>query len=131
MARIITTATAFEKHHPNALINRIIASLPSGFATAPVIDAVRSNIYTGKFEGMEFCPGKVSYSNVLLGFVLNLKGNVEILQVWRHGANIWDVLNMAQLEELEQTCKAFKANQKADTECDVTGATENTYERTL
>ena len=130
MARV-TTATAFQKHHPRALIERIIASLPSGFVTAPVIDAVYKNIYTGNFEGMEFCTGKVNHCNVLLGFVLNKKGNVEILQVWRNYANIWDVLNMVQLEELEQTCKAFKANQNLDTECDVTSVIENTYERTL
>lgn len=126
-----TALTAFQDHHPHALIRKIVASIPGGFRTSPVLDAIRTNLSPSLFAGLEFCPGRVNYAHVLLGFALDEDGEVEILQVWRHYANIWDTLNMAQIDELESACKAFKTSQNAAMTCDVTDVTESLYEVSL
>lgn len=126
-----TALTAFQDHHPHALIRKIVASIPSGFRTSPVLDAIRSNLAPLKFSYLEFCPGRVNGQEVLLGFESNEYGEVEILQVWRHYANVWNTLNMAQIDELESACKAFKTSQNAAMTCDATSAAESLYEASL
>lgn len=126
-----TALTAFQDHHPHALIRKIVASIPSGFRTVPVLDAIRSNLSPSRFAGLEFCPGRVNCTDVLLGFALDEDGEVEILQVWRRYANVWNILNMAQIDELESACKAFKMSQNAATTCDATSAAESLYEVSL
>ena len=123
--------TAFQDHHPHSLIRKIVATSPGGFRTSPVLDAIRENLSPSLFAGLEFCPGRVNCTDVLLGFTLDDRGQVEILQVWRHYTNVWNILNMAQIYEQEQTCKAFKASQSQDTNCDATSVTELSYEASL
>jgi len=126
-----TALTAFQDHHPHALIRKIVASIPSGFRTEPVLVAIRNNLAPRQFAGFEFCPGRVNHTDVLLGFTLDDRGQVEILQVWRHYTNVWNILNMAQIDELESVCKAFKTSQNAATTCDATSAAESLYEVSL
>jgi len=123
---------AFKKHHPHGMIQKIIDYIPSGFRTEPVLEAIRENLSPGLYHGLEFCHSKVNHASVLLGFKINRRGQVEILQVWRHGANIWDILNLAQIEEQERACKSFYDNQRAyDASCDATSAAEWAYEVSL
>lgn len=123
--------TAFQDHHPHSLIRKIVATIPGGFRTSPVLDAIRENLSPSQFAGLEFCPGKVYCTDVLLGFALDKDGEVEILQVWRRYTNVWNILNMAQIDELESACKAFKTSQNAAMTCDATSAAESLYEASL